>query len=602
MNEIMNTGEYISFAEELINKYGWEASAEKSLREQLSKIKEKDSDKELNLSIVGEFSVGKSTFINALLREELLMSNILQGTTAAATVIEYSPDFALTINFKNQTSQSFKYENSAELKNSINNYASENENAKDIDSVKVYYPSESLKKGFRIIDTPGTNATELWHEETTVRAIRELSDTSIILIDATKTLPETQKQFIRENLEGVLEQCIFVVTKIDLVRDKERQQVLEYLKKQISYEFGLESPCVIPFSSLLVLENALNESRETPRQDNTDNEKLLSLSYKNESELYERIAEQKLIAQTKKILLLMDDMYSGMKAQMLSISENYERAYQNLDQSKTQDLYAFLNNENQARLGAFYNIANARKQGVLIWANQFIIQNMHSIMNEIDVFQNIIMLNNFLQNIVSIRCKDIAFAVFSELGNIRRLISESASNQIAEFRSSFKGQYNLTLSPVCSPQNGPLTSPESQALSKVQQLASRISITVKKGSNSKASLINAKTDYKNRLAPLLNEFCSQMLALFNKTIDGLIYSSANDITTEINRCYAEYSNSLNKKAKEDSSNLSMMAKTSAIIKSDLESIDKRKDELISIRQKLKTSDRRHLGYHYDNND
>lgn len=602
MNEIMNTGEYISFAEELINKYGWESSAEKSLREQLSKIKEKDSDKELNLSIVGEFSVGKSTFINALLREELLMSNILQGTTAAATVIEYSPDFALTINFKNQTSQNFKYENSAELKNSINNYASENENAKDIDSVKVYYPSESLKKGFRIIDTPGTNATELWHEETTVRAIRELSDTSIILIDATKTLPETQKQFIRENLEGVLEQCIFVVTKIDLVRDKERQQVLEYLKKQILYEFGLESPCVIPFSSLLVLENALNESRETPRQDNPDNEKLLSLSYKNESELYERIAEQKLIAQTKKILLLMDDMYSGMKAQMLSISENYERAYQNLDQSKTQDLYAFLNNENQARLGAFYNIANARKQGVLIWANQFIIQNMHSIMNEIDVFQNIIMLNNFLQNIVSIRCKDIAFAVFSELGNIRRLISESASNQIAEFRSSFKGQYNLSMSPVCSPQNGPLTSPESQALSNVQQLASRIRITVKKGSNSKASLIKAKTDYKNRLAPLLNEFCSQTLALFNKTIDGLIYTSANDITAEINRCYAEYSNSLNKKAKEDSSNLSMMAKTSAIIKSDLESIDKRKDELISIRQKLKTSDRRLFGYHYDNYD
>lgn len=230
VNENVNTGKHLRFAEQIINRYKWDSDVEKSLKSRLEKIKKKHKDKKLNLSVIGEFSVGKSTFINGLLREDLLTSNILQGTTVASTIIEHSSDYAMLVELKNNKTNRFTYNNLNDLKEGINKYAATPQFAKQVDSISVYHPSSDFLKDIRIIDTPGTNALEAWHEETTIRAIRELSDASIILIDATKILPETQKNFIHEHLEDVLGQCIFIVTKIDCVRSRERERTLEYVR------------------------------------------------------------------------------------------------------------------------------------------------------------------------------------------------------------------------------------------------------------------------------------------------------------------------------------------------------------------------------------
>ena len=70
LSELINIDEHINFAESILNKYSWDAKVKQKLSGQLSRIKSKKDDEHLNISIVGEFSSGKSTFINALIKED----------------------------------------------------------------------------------------------------------------------------------------------------------------------------------------------------------------------------------------------------------------------------------------------------------------------------------------------------------------------------------------------------------------------------------------------------------------------------------------------------------------------------------------------------
>ena len=61
------------------------------LEQNLKKIEEKLSEDRLKIAMIGEFSAGKSTFINALLGKKILKSG-LRPTTAAITEIGHGSD------------------------------------------------------------------------------------------------------------------------------------------------------------------------------------------------------------------------------------------------------------------------------------------------------------------------------------------------------------------------------------------------------------------------------------------------------------------------------------------------------------------------------
>ena len=88
LDELAGLEHHLGFAGEMIGKYQWEPGTRERFQRLLDRIREKQRDKQLNLSVIGEFSTGKSTLINALLRMELLASSALQGTTAACRTAE----------------------------------------------------------------------------------------------------------------------------------------------------------------------------------------------------------------------------------------------------------------------------------------------------------------------------------------------------------------------------------------------------------------------------------------------------------------------------------------------------------------------------------
>ena len=97
ISEMADIDSHIVFASTLMGKYDWEEATKYNLQKQLATIIEKQNDKKLNISVIGEFSTGKSSFINSFVGYELLAVNVIQGTTVAITIIEYSEVFSITL-------------------------------------------------------------------------------------------------------------------------------------------------------------------------------------------------------------------------------------------------------------------------------------------------------------------------------------------------------------------------------------------------------------------------------------------------------------------------------------------------------------------------
>lgn len=113
--------QHIEFLEQIIQKPSISDYARQELYQQINRVRQRSADSNLYLAIVGEFSSGKSTFINALLRDDLLKTSALVAT-ATATRITYSDTFRAEAVFrKTRPKQFIKEEETPPITTNQNN-------------------------------------------------------------------------------------------------------------------------------------------------------------------------------------------------------------------------------------------------------------------------------------------------------------------------------------------------------------------------------------------------------------------------------------------------------------------------------------------------
>ncbi|MBQ4075183.1 MAG: dynamin family protein [Clostridia bacterium] len=338
ISELAHLEDHLDFASCLIEKYQWEQAVEMDFRARLQKIREKQGDKRLNISVVGEFSSGKSTFINALLRMNLLEAGVLQGTTVASTIMEYGPEYGFSALWQDGREEKFIFPDLAALKEKLNALAAWNEEAEGLSQLMVTLPSHTLlKHNLRIIDTPGLDATTHWHQQATIRTLQEVSDLSIILVDAVRPLPDSLCTFISNQMESILEQCVFVVTKVDLIPPREQKMMLKFVEKTARARFSLGNPLVLSYASLDVMRTFAPEAFEAGKYPQDP-----ALSIENEGKLMEHTARQRAAAQAKKLLSLMDGIYGAISGSMEEMTADLEERLQVLRNTQQMDLTDFV--------------------------------------------------------------------------------------------------------------------------------------------------------------------------------------------------------------------------------------------------------------------
>ena len=179
----------------------------------------------LNLAVMGEFSVGKSSFINKLLDIDFLPIGITP-ITSVITTIKYGESEKVEVHYYkdnehveivsyNSYSILRDYQRASEIDNEV--YRREVESIKEI---VVYLDNENLKK-FNIIDTPGFNHSELCDEIT--KNLFDRLDFVVWIFDAAQAGKLTESVLLNELFEKV-NNVYAVINKIDIVELSEIKQ------------------------------------------------------------------------------------------------------------------------------------------------------------------------------------------------------------------------------------------------------------------------------------------------------------------------------------------------------------------------------------------
>ncbi len=255
--------------ERLLGRYELSQEEKEAAAEKLLFAKSKENQM-LRIAVAGEFSAGKSSFINALMRERLLEEGAAAGTTLLSVIVSYGEKKGLSLLGKdeNRLSGDFCASGSAEMQQMIRGFnAGMKENTPET-YLLLTVPSEFLKNGISLIDTPGANSLEYWHDQSARRTITAKAQGAVILICATHPLSESLCGFIENDFPFRPEQCVFLVTKMDLLRPNEREKQLAYIADRIRRKLGVRDPLVLPYSSVDVLEDGelKEQSMESERK------------------------------------------------------------------------------------------------------------------------------------------------------------------------------------------------------------------------------------------------------------------------------------------------------------------------------------------------
>ncbi len=216
-------------------------------RTNISFILDKLRQNRFNLVMLGAFKRGKSTLINALLGEPLLPTAVIP-LTSVVTIIGYGEQVRIEVLFHNGQRQQIS-------SNELADYITERgnpQNKKGVQEVDIAYPSEYLKDGVRIIDTPGVGSVYSHNTEVAYNYLPQV-DAAIFVVTVDPPLSATEEDFLKDIREYV-HKLFFVLNKIDYVEEAERQEALEFTRQVLTASLATDNLHIFPLSAKLAFE------------------------------------------------------------------------------------------------------------------------------------------------------------------------------------------------------------------------------------------------------------------------------------------------------------------------------------------------------------
>ncbi len=210
------------------------------------RLLEKLRQNRFNLVILGAFKRGKSSLINALLGQALLPTGIVP-LTSVVTILGYGEELDLQVHFSNGETRGISQ---AELPDYITEKGNPR-NRKGVREVEIAYPSEYLKDGVRIIDTPGVGSVYSHNSEVTYNYLPQV-DAAIFVVTVDPPLSAAEQEFLKDIREYV-HKLFFVLNKIDYVEAPERQEALEFTAQVLQANLGTENLAIFPMSAKLAM-------------------------------------------------------------------------------------------------------------------------------------------------------------------------------------------------------------------------------------------------------------------------------------------------------------------------------------------------------------
>ncbi|MFO7766417.1 MAG: dynamin family protein [Pelovirga sp.] len=201
------------------------------------------------LAILGQFKRGKSTFLNALLGDDLLPTDILP-VTAIPTFIRSASTLTATVLFENnQAPVSFNESQGEDLADFLHHYITEAgnpDNHRQVERVEIGHPAAILEQGVVLVDTPGVGSTYRHNTEVAYQILPHC-DAALFLVSPDPPITEAEIKYLRE-ISELLPRTFFLLNKVDILEEKEKTASLTFLADQLK-PICDAAPQILPVSA-----------------------------------------------------------------------------------------------------------------------------------------------------------------------------------------------------------------------------------------------------------------------------------------------------------------------------------------------------------------
>ena len=206
-----------------------------------------------NLVVIGRFNRGKTSLMNAILGSDRLPTGIVPLTSVITTVGYGSTERVILHYDKRTLPQEVTLD-------ALPDYITQQGNPGNIQGIgtaEVQLPVEILRRGFYFVDTPGLGSAIEENARTTEAYLPE-ADAFLLVTSYESPLSEDEIRVLRM-VEPSARRIFVVMNKHDTVSEKERGEVLDYVRSQLNTSFTQLVPKIFSISAREGLEAKLSQ-------------------------------------------------------------------------------------------------------------------------------------------------------------------------------------------------------------------------------------------------------------------------------------------------------------------------------------------------------
>jgi GTP-binding protein EngB required for normal cell division len=197
-------------------------------------------DGPIDLAVLGQFKSGKSSLLNTVLGEPILPVGVLPLTSVVTRLVAGSEAIA-RVTYHDGHVECVPIDRIADFVTGTGNPA----NARQVAVVDVVTPLLRCLPGVRLVDTPGLGSAFVHNSDATRVWLPNLAS-AIVAVSSERPLSDEDLELIADSRQ-VAPRVVVVLTKIDLLTEAERRQVVEYLDETLRDRFDGAIP-ILAFS------------------------------------------------------------------------------------------------------------------------------------------------------------------------------------------------------------------------------------------------------------------------------------------------------------------------------------------------------------------
>jgi GTPase SAR1 family protein len=196
-------------------------------------LAEKLSEERFTVVVAGEFKRGKTTFVNAFLGAEVLPTAVVP-LTSVVTAVTWGPQAQAEVVFRDGRTEEVDAPD-------LRRYVTERENPGNrlgVDRAVLRYPSDELRDGVFVVDTPGVGSVYR-HNTDVAYAFMPEADAAIFLTSADPPISAAERTFL-ETVRQEAARMFFVLNKVDYLSGPDREEATEFTRQVVEEAIGRE--------------------------------------------------------------------------------------------------------------------------------------------------------------------------------------------------------------------------------------------------------------------------------------------------------------------------------------------------------------------------